>query len=788
MPRKQMNLIFPGRGLDRSNPYERQPPYSTPNCQNVRLFETIEGRATGGSRPGISKAYTPKVGGDNRVNLLHTVVQNDQSGFVQYAENFNLTTLENNGWAPLASYSSDMPTIFDPASAAIAYTDITAKAGAMKDLLDPAIDETRPYTVEVEIVPFEGTFGGSYVLWAGADDTTPDPYDTGIVAELIMNDATDSYTGSLKHYSGGSLQNTYAFTPYVSTDLAKTDRLWFHLDGTAVSVYWGDTLLTAQTISLGSTNHRSGFGFDATVAGGATMISTYMVQYHSYDVLTTVERPKLVAGGDGEIWVETFEGSLVQVTTDLTINDTERVRATALSNKLYIADHGDIRADETDGTIAGDKLDSPSIADWTAISLNLNDYVVVLSNGTGAVVDGNYEIVDITIDNIVLSPTPGDGNCAFHIERGPKIYDPADDTLSLWVADEGAVPVGASLIDTYRGRIVMAVGRLWFMSRQFDALDWDYGADDTDYSRAVAGQNAEAGDIGQKLNALMPHHDDYLVFGCERSLWVLRGDPAWPGCTLGPISKTIGCVGGDAWTSTDDGAIVLLSHAGLFAIPAGGGGFPQPLSATLPRELKNLTKSLYQVSLEFEPYDKGVHVFVHQEGVQHTQWWMDWQTKALYPVELHVTHIPFCTYFYNNQVQDTSDVLIGCSDGSVRRFADRYSTDDGREIVSFVELGPIKLGNGYSKDGSLEEMVATLNYYSGSIDWSIRVGRTSQDALLADTIDSGTWDNEGGLQLTDRPRVRGESCIIRLENSDFRAWAMEDIAVLVEILDDQRML
>ena len=124
----------------------------------------------------------------------------------------------------------------------------------------------------------------------------------------------------------------------------------------------------------------------------------------------------------------------------------------------------------------------------------------------------------------------------------------------------------------------------------------------------------------------------------------------------------------------------------------------------------------------------------------------------------------------------------------IRRFSDKYTTDDGTEIESYVLIGPFKLGNGYVKEGSLEEMVATLNYYSGSVDWSLQVGKTAQDAILATTLDSGTWDEAEGLQLTDRPRVRGESCVLRLDNAGLTPWAMEDIAVLVETLDDQRML
>jgi len=788
MPRKQMNLIFPGKGLDKAAPYEKQPPYSTPDCQNVRLFDTVDGRATGGSRPGIGKAFQEELGSGNKVNLLSSVMKSDSSGFAQYAENFNITTLENNGWSTLASYSSELPSIYDPSDSGIVYNDETAKAGAVLDTLDPQIDETQSYTVEMEIAPYGGTFAGSYVLWAGMNDTNPDAYNTGIVAELIMDDETDSYSGSLKRYSGGSLLGTYPFTPSVGTGNATAGKFWILSTGTTIKVYWNGILLVEETMNFGATSHRVGFGMEATVEGGATMVSSFLVQYHSGNDVTVVDRPLRAAASNGQFYIETWEGVMEAVTSDLSLNASERLRCATAGNKLYIADHGDVKANGSDGVMSGAYLDAASVPDWSALGLDLFDYVVEITDGTGTVADGVYQIDNISAGTLELNTSVGSGSCSYRIQRGPKIFDPADNTLSLWVAEDGSVPAGATLIESYRGRIIMGVGRLWFMSKQFNPLNWDYGASDTDYTRAIAGQNAEAGQIGQQLVSIMPHHDDFLIFGCERSLWILRGDPAWPGSTLGPISKTVGCVGGDAWTETDDGSIVLLAHSGLFAIPSGGNGFPQPLSARLPRELKNLTKDIYQVSLEFEPYDNGVHVFVYQTGIQHTQWWLDWVTKGLYPSRHSLAHTPFSTFLSSGQVQDTTDVLIGCTDGYIRRFADRFNTDDGTEIESYVLIGPFKLGNGYVKEGSLEEMTATLNHFSGAVDWSIQVGQTSQGALLAETLDSGTWDHAGGLQLTERPRVRGESCILRIDNAGLEAWAMEDVATITETLDDQRML
>jgi hypothetical protein len=783
--------MFPARGIDKQMGFQSQPPYSSPGLQNVRPFDTLEGKGRGGSRPGIRKGYQTQLGGGAKVNLLSSVAITDTSGFRQFAENFQVTTLEGNGWTAVASYSSSLPSIYSSDDAAVVYQDDTAKAGGAKDAIVPAIDTSQAYTVELLCVPFEGVMGGNYTLWAAMDDTTPDPLQDGLLATLTMVDGTSSYSGSLKHYSGGVLQNTYAFTGLTSTDAVKSRLLWFLIDGTSVKVYVDGTLETSQTITASDSTHkRVGFGLEATVDGKACMVESLLVQYYT-DTLDQKERVIMVSGANGNIYKETFEGTFVQVTTDLSIRDDVRVRATDLSGKLYIADHGDTRAEGTDGALSSAVLSAASIADWTAINLDVHDYVVVITNGTGATVDGTYEITSIASGGITLTTDPGDGTCSYHIERGPKVYDPIADTLTLWVATSGLgqVPTGATIIERYRARIVLSGNsRLWYMSRQYNALDWNYGASDTDYSRAVAGQNAEAGDVGQPITAISPHNDDYIIFGSLRQVYILRGDPTYQGAVLGPVSKTIGIVGPDAWTETEDGELIFLAASGVYGLSPGGTGRPQLLSRAIPRSLKNLTADFYQVSLAYDAKDEGVHVFVFQEGVNHIHYWMDWRTKGFFPTTVPDDLVPFSTYILGTAVINTSDVLMGGGDGYVRRFSEFEQSDDGTEITSYVEIGPIMLGDGRVRDGMLVMLMAILDVNTGSVDWSLRTGVNDQAAILATTLDSGTWDETTGTQATNWPKVRGFAAILRLENSGIAPWAMEQVTARIQMASEQRML
>jgi hypothetical protein len=198
---------------------------------------------------------------------------------------------------------------------------------------------------------------------------------------------------------------------------------------------------------------------------------------------------------------------------------------------------------------------------------------------------------------------------------------------------------------------------------------------------------------------------------------------------------------------------------------------------------------MFQVSLAYDSRDDGTHIFVHQQGVLQSHWWVDFQTKGFFPVSLNLDHVPFCTFTHGTSVQDKSDVLVGCTDGYVRRFSELQNTDDGKEIESFVLLGPFNLGNDHAREGMLEKIDALMDEFSGSIDWSIQVGESSQKAQLAETLDSGTWNNDdGGLQLSDWPKVRGMSAFVRLDNSGLSPWALERVTATIQRLGDRKIL
>jgi len=54
-------LKFPVRGINKSRLPDEQPEATSPDLNNMRLFDTLDERIRGGKRPGMAKRYTEVV-------------------------------------------------------------------------------------------------------------------------------------------------------------------------------------------------------------------------------------------------------------------------------------------------------------------------------------------------------------------------------------------------------------------------------------------------------------------------------------------------------------------------------------------------------------------------------------------------------------------------------------------------------------------------------------------------------------------------------------------------------
>jgi len=733
---------------------------------NVRPFASIEGRERGGSRPGLTRSHDEQLG-NGPVRMLTQMTLALDDDFTHFSDTFNGTSLSS-AWST-AAWVSDPPSVTSDMMASI---DTSVDEGAA--VLDAlSIDSTQAYQVEVFIAPYLADHHGKFRVYARMDNTTPDVETEGIVAELVMEDATGAYDGTLTAYIAGT-PTEYAFT--AGTHSAPQAG-WFKvlIVGNNVKCYWRGTLVINQDVAA-QTGLRVGFGMDCTQAGGICLVDVFRTQYYS-TVSIDQNRSLLIASADGDLYKETPYGTMTVITADADLNEVQ-LQAVQSGQKLYIADYGDVRDTDTDGSVSGTSFDATGVADWTALGIDKDSDVIVISDGAGTATDGTYRIDSIAAGAITLTAAAGTGACSYRIERAPKVYDPSADTLIVLDATAGQVPTGNPLIAHYLDRIVLGGGEIaphaWYMSRQGTETDWDYAQ--TDAQRAVAGTASDAGLPGQPLTALVPHSDDYLIIACRDSIWRLRGDPAYGGA-MDALSRTIGIVGRNAWCLGPSGELVFLSLDGIYILAPDGNSKPVPVSREiLPGELLNIDPETTTISMIYDVKDRGVHIYLTPDNSNdRTHWWMDWTRKTFWPVSLQSDHEPYSGCAVQSTAIEESGVVLGGRDGYLRRYYTFVATDEGTDVESYAKCGPIALGDEINV-GVLREIVAVMARDSGDVTWSVIVANSAEGVLSGSASATGTW--VAGLNNTVRPGGRGMAFVLKLEGSGSSWWAVERITAI----------
>jgi hypothetical protein len=377
------------------------------------------------------------------------------------------------------------------------------------------------------------------------------------------------------------------------------------------------------------------------------------------------------------------------------------------------------------------------------------------------------------------------------------VYDPSDDSLELLVASSvEPVPTGCEIVSMWRDRIVLCGDinnpHLWYMSKSGDPTNWDYSPGTTTSLDAVAATNSDAGRIGEPVRAFISHSDDCGLFGCSSSLWALRGDPQ-AGGRLTRLSDEVGIIDRAAWCYDSEGYLYFLSQDGLYMMGPGCGETPSSVSREkLPAELLRIDTSAYTVSLAYDFLARGVHVFVSKNVAGAvTHYFIDVkqstggdvqrpQTVSFWPTSLGSTaYEPFSLFSRRNYIPaiaNSSPTILGCRDGYLRQFDTSVFTDDGTAIAWHFDIGPVPLG-GVGYEGLLDELSVSVATGSGNIQAAVRAGQTAEAAYNASAFE--TYDlNATGLNLTHRPRMRGDSAFIKVSgNESGTTAAVEDVLI-----------
>lgn len=364
-------------------------------------------------------------------------------------------------------------------------------------------------------------------------------------------------------------------------------------------------------------------------------------------------------------------------------------------------------------------------------------------------------------------------------------YNPYSNAMEEWAPTVGDLPADSinekcRLICTWRGRIVLSGLRNdphnWFMSAVDDPLDFDYGASPATETMAVYGGNSEAGLVGDAINCLIPYSDDLLIFGCDHSIWQMSGDPM-AGGRIDRISDMTGMAWGRPYCKDPYGSIYFFgSRGGVFKM-APGQGAPTRISKEIDERLARINLANNTVRMAWDDRQQGFGLFITPIGspAATTHYWYDSRNEAWWPITFaNNDHSPKTVCVYDGDSPDDRMVVLGSSDGYVRKLDWSAEDDDGTPITSSILLGPIT--GKLQQVMNVKELKATLDSASSNVTWEMASGQTEQQALAATARRTGVWT--AGDNRWDLVWQSGSSLYLRLSGTD--QWAIESLVMRLE--------
>jgi len=527
----------------------------------------------------------------------------------------------------------------------------------------------------------------------------------------------------------------------------------------------------------------------------------------------TITYKRLIAAGNNEIWYEDINmaaGEMVELTAaNGDIDTSDQLQMFEAYQKVFIVNGSNLKvADFSNAKITTDNIGSHPpdkgniLTGGTSGAKMVVDFCTSLS---GAAAIYGYRMTDATFTNgtftngETVTGTDDDGNSiSFTLNANetapPHWYDwtpYGNDTNSY-----GSMPEKAYLGCLYRGRCVLSGNPnypyQWYMSRQANPWDWLYTANDA--QAPVAGGNSDAGKIGDIIRCLIPYKDDYLIFGCANSIWVLRGDPC-EGGSIDEVDRTIGIFGSQSWCFDNVGSLYFWGTGGIYRLPVGFGPIEHISSLYMPKLVDDEAPdpSTHRVLMAYDRQRNGILICITKlsDGTN-SNYWYDLKTGGFYPESYPTECGAYSLLYYDALDKNYRDLLVGCKDGYIRKFDESAKDDDSgpsdTAISSYATLSIIKLTEEDDKEGKITSLTFELAGGASGSDFSdtdglsyeIHVGDDAETVLEkirnGDTaFASGTLTGPGRTNRI-RTRARGAYLGLKLYNSTAsQTWAINRI-------------
>lgn len=732
--RQAIQLPFPLRGIDENWAFDKQPEGTASAALNVRPFDAIDHRLRGGQRDGLSKYLTAAVNGSNHIQMLDQVTlalnPNDvEADTLLLDEQFTYadTSLLHVVSADWDGYDGSN---VDPFASPEGATDgLQINSGAMDTVVH--VDGT----IHVAMNNACAT-GEKFIIKWTTEKTAPDgfiylyvflrcapPAQEGYWLQFKITDAADTtIEWSLYRMSGGGVFVVNGDTLTIPGGKTAANVLTWEMrvSGSRAALYCDDTLIKEDmNVSADTANTRVGIG-----RGNAST--------------------RHVAVDYFQVWDATMPPSLRQV------------KLVAASNgNLYIG--------------------------------NKDDGLTIATAGTGVLSVGRWPHSIEAFQKIYLC----DGYFANYGRLNP-VTNTWDDWGAAVTAHIAGTELPRGTTDNthgcrygtlYRGRIILwglyEEPQNWFMSAAGQPLDWDYAPAATSATMAVAGNNSDAGELGDVIIACAPYSDDLMLMGGDHTLWIMRGDPA-AGGVIDSISYQTGIASPGAYAWDPDGVIYFVGAGQLWRM-AGGNSQPESISQRrLDKTFQEIDLAVYRVELIWDRQRQGLHIFLiptsepaADAAPTHIYW--DRRTDSFWKDEYPESMGPTAVHTFDADDPNDRALLLGGWDSYIRYVNDGQKSDDGTAIGSYVYYTPI-MPWGPLVEGRMIELKATLSIDSDPVQIYVS-GGPSADYVSLESPTKYSRALLPGQNPTMRQRVNGTAFQVRLfgRGKTDETWAIETL-------------
>lgn len=368
-----------------------------------------------------------------------------------------------------------------------------------------------------------------------------------------------------------------------------------------------------------------------------------------------------------------------------------------------------------------------------------------------------------------------------------KYYDPTVDpngngygTVIDWASkvEYGILPNddngGFPYIETWNRRLVI-FGLTndpsnWYMCAKNNPFDWKQQQNVID--AAISGRNSPAGLFDGKLNGVIPYNDDLAIFAGDHKMFQISGDPAVD-AEFDLITDTVGIAPGRAWCKDGFGSVYFFgNNGGIYKMSLNSP--PQRISnRSIDKRFENVDLTTSLVRLVWDALLQGIHVFITPtDGTTNaTQYYFDFRTEGWFPYKFGLTaHQPYTVGVVDLDEPQDQVILIGGSDGYIRKFNNAVNTDDSTIFDGHFVLGPW-----ISREGSKHQlMMYRMDMVVGlgsSLDCEVLSGDDAENVIGNGRSIYSTPLNEKKANI-HHPRASGRALAVKIKSEDTVARGM----------------